>query len=205
MLCNILKLLMTVCKDHHLLFVSEFSSFRLSCGYVSRLQRLATGSECVCTEVKYPWIWSRPPWTHSASPALPVPALVPALPASHDDCRTLITHTSSYASAAHTKILTDTHTPLTMRNSSSHERTSADTNACRNSNRSFCAHTPPFVHTFLFFSFHPSLFIPQSNLLLLSFLVLWTKDTCEAAHNPMTSFFPLVVSHPHQQSSPLNS
>lgn len=113
---------------------------------------------CVFTEVKYPWIWSRPAWTHSASPALPVPALVPALPASHDDCRTLITHTSSYASAAHTKILTDTHTPLTMRNSSSHERTSADTNACRNSNRSFCAHTPAFVHTFLFFSFHPSLF-----------------------------------------------
>lgn len=36
----------------------------------------------MCTEVKYPWIWSRPPWTHSASPALPVPALVPALPAS---------------------------------------------------------------------------------------------------------------------------
>lgn len=158
----------------------------------------------MCTEVKYPCIWSRPPWTHSASPALPVPALVPALPASQRLQNADNTHLQLRFSRSHK----DTHRYTHAANHAQQflPRTHENGHKCvRKLKQIFlCPHTSfcPYV---LFFSFHPSLFIPQSNLPLLSFLVRWTKDTCEAAHNPTTSFFPLVVSHPHQQSSPLNS
>ncbi len=115
------------------------------------------------------------------------------------------THLQLRTSAAHTQILTDTHTPLTMRNSSSHERSRADTNPHTGTRTHLSVPTHLLLSIRSFFLLHPSLFIPQSNLQVFSFLVSRTKDTCAAAHSLTASFFPLVVSHPHQQSSPLNS
>ncbi len=122
---------MTVSKDHRLFFVNEFSSFRLRCICVCvcvRALEVSSRSECVywsevSLDLEPPTLDTLRQSCPSSSCPRPSPARLTQRLQSTDN-----THLQLRTSAAHTQILTDTHTPLTMRNSSSHERTRADTN-----------------------------------------------------------------------------